>query len=319
MNPKLLGMVFPGQGSQKPGMLEDYYQAETVFRETFEQSADQLNIDLWKLVSEGEPSDLANTVITQTLMLTADIAVWRVWQSHTEVLPAVMSGHSLGEFSALVAAGYLEFKAALTLVKTRAELMQGAVPNGQGGMGALVGLDLEAVEQVCRDSADKTQALVNVANLNAPGQTVVGGHLKAVEMALVLAKEAGAKKAVLLPMSVPSHCALLSEAAEEFQEALMTVSFNRGDIPVIHNVHAEVAGDAEQVRSALYRQLFSPVRWVECVQKMTEFGAENLIECGPGKVLTGLNKRIVPSKNRIALDTRETFLQTIEQLDRAEA
>ena len=294
-----LAFVFPGQGSQAVGMLADLAAAEPQVTATFAEASEALGYDLWKLVSEGPAEELNQTHITQPAMLSAGIAVWRIWQEKGGAMPAVLAGHSLGEYTALVAAGALAFKDAVSLVAERGRLMQEAVPAGTGSMAAILGLDDAKVIEVCESAAQGD--VVSAVNFNANGQVVIAGQVAAVERAVELAKEAGAKRAVVLPVSVPSHCALMKPAAEKLAEKLATITINAPQIPVINNCDVSKAADADAIRDALVRQLYSPVRWVETIQTMAGEGVDTLVECGPGKVLVGLNKRIVKEMKALAV------------------
>ncbi len=285
-----LAFVFPGQGSQSVGMLADLAAAYPQVEATFAEASEVLGYDLWKLVQEGPAEELNQTHITQPAMLSAGVAVWRVWNEKGGAQPAVMAGHSLGEYTALVCAGALAFKDAVALVAERGRLMQEAVPAGTGAMAAILGLEDQQVAEVCAAAAEGQ--VLSPVNFNSPGQVVVAGHAEAVNRAVEGAKEAGAKRALLLPVSVPSHCALMQPAADKLAERLAGIEVKAPAIPVINNVDVAVTDDAAAIRDALVRQLHSPVRWVETVQKMAADGVDALIECGPGKVLAGLNKRI---------------------------
>ena len=285
-----LAFVFPGQGSQSTGMLNALAAEFAEVDATYRAASDVLGYDLWDIVQNGPAEKLNNTAITQPAMLAAGVAVWRVWQARSGAQPAVLAGHSLGEYSALVCGGSLAFEDGIKLVAERGRLMQEAVPAGTGAMAAVLGLDDDAVRGVCAEAADDD--VVEAVNFNSPGQVVVAGHKAAVERAVELAKARGAKRALLLPVSVPSHCALMQPAAEKLATLLEAVAFQAPLIPVINNVDVAMPGEAAAIRSALVRQLYNPVRWVETVQKMAADGVERLVECGPGKVLAGLNKRI---------------------------
>jgi [acyl-carrier-protein] S-malonyltransferase len=288
---------FPGQGSQSVGMMQGF-DGQAVIRDTFVEASDILGEDFWKMATE--PNDLLNqTAHTQPLMLTAAIATWRAWHAQNGDLPAIMAGHSLGEYTALVAAGVLSFDAALPLVRYRAEVMQKAVAEGVGAMAAVLGLSDDDVRASCAEAAQGQ--VVEAVNLNSPGQVVIAGHREAVERAMEAAKAKGAKRAILLPVSVPSHCALMQPAAAELKDYLQDVIISPSRIPVIHNADVESHDDATNIKDALVRQLYSPVRWVETVQKISLQGIVQSAECGPGKVLAGLAKRIVPELACIAL------------------
>ena len=293
-----LAFVFPGQGSQSVGMMQGWSERAEV-RATFAEASDALGQDLWALVTEG-PADLLNqTVNTQPAMLAADVAVWRVWQAAGGATPALLAGHSLGEYAALVAAGALNFADAVKLVRFRAEAMQAAVPEGVGAMAAILGLDDDAVRAVCADAA--AGEVVEAVNLNSPGQVVIAGNKAAVERAMALAKERGAKRALPLPVSVPSHSSLMLPAAEKLLAHLQDVTIATPTIPVLHNTDVHSHADAGAIRAALAKQLHTPVRWVETVQALKAAGIERVIECGPGKVLAGLAKRIDDSLPAVAL------------------
>jgi [acyl-carrier-protein] S-malonyltransferase len=293
-----IAFVFPGQGSQSVGMMQGWDDRAEV-RATFAEASDALGQDLWALVTEGPAELLNQTVNTQPAMLAADIAAWRVWLSAGGVAPTLLAGHSLGEYAALVAAGALGFADAVRLVRFRAEAMQSAVPEGVGAMAAILGLDDDAVRAVCADAA--AGEVVEAVNLNSPGQVVIAGHKGAVERAMVLAKEKGAKRALPLPVSVPSHSSLMLPAAERLLAHLEGVAIAAPAIPVLHNTDVQSHDDAGAIRAALAKQLHTPVRWVETVRALKAAGVERVIECGPGKVLAGLNKRIDDSLPAVAL------------------
>lgn len=282
-------LVFPGQGSQSVGMMAGYGDRAEI-RDTFTEASDALGEDLWQMVNEGPAERLALTVNTQPLMLTAGVAAYRAWLAAGGPKPQLVAGHSLGEYSALVAAGAIAFADAVPLVRFRAQAMQEAVPAGEGGMAALLGLEVEAVREACAEAAQGE--VVEAANLNAPGQIVIAGAKGAVERAIEVAKARGAKRAMLLPVSAPFHCALMKPAAERLAERLASVAVGKPDISVINNVDVAVYDDPARIRDALVRQAFSPVRWIELVQEMARRGMGHVLECGPGKVLAGMTKRI---------------------------
>ena len=293
-----LAFIFPGQGSQSVGMMQGWGERVEV-RATFAEASDALGQDLWALVTDG-PADLLNqTVNTQPAMLAADVAVWRVWQAAGGATPALLAGHSLGEYAALVAAGALGFADAVRLVRFRAEAMQAAVPEGVGAMAAILGLDDDVVRAVCSEAA--AGEVVEAVNLNSPGQVVIAGNKAAVERAMVLAKARGAKRALPLPVSVPSHSSLMLPAAEKLLAHLQGVTIVTPAIPVLHNSDVQNHPDPDAIRAALAKQLHTPVRWVETVQALKAAGSERMIECGPGKVLAGLGKRIDDSLPALAL------------------
>lgn len=282
--------VFPGQGSQSVGMMAAYGE-HAVVRDTFAEAAEALGQDLWALVQDGPAEQLNLTVNTQPAMLAAGVAVYRLWQTQGGPAAALMAGHSLGEYTALTCAGALRFPDAVKLVRLRAEAMQSAVAEGVGAMAAVLGLDDATVRAVCSEAAQGE--VLEAVNFNSPGQVVIAGNMAAVERGMALAKEKGAKRALPLPVSVPSHCALMKPAAEKLLAAMQSVEIKAPTVPVIHNADVAAYSDAAQIRDALARQLYSPVRWVESVQHIAGQGVELMLEAGPGKVLAGLNKRIV--------------------------
>lgn len=281
-------MVFPGQGSQSVNMMAAYGESP-IIRSTFDEASSVLGEDLWRLVSEGPAEALAQTVNTQPVMLVAGIAVWRLWSQRGGKTPAVLAGHSLGEYSALVAAGVLKFTDAVPLVRLRAKAMQEAVPAGTGAMAAVLSLDDQSIRAACAEAAQGE--CVEPVNFNAAGQTVIAGHKAAVERAAEACKARGAKRAVLLPVSAPFHSALMRPAAEKLAARLSEISLAPPQIPVLNNVDVAIESDAERIRDALIRQAYSPVRWVETIQKIAAMGNTAVVECGPGKVLAGLTKR----------------------------
>ncbi|WP_127477368.1 ACP S-malonyltransferase [Sulfurivermis fontis] len=294
-----LAFVFPGQGSQSVGMLAELAAAHPLVRDTFAEASAALGYDLWQLTQNGPADELNQTHITQPAMLTAGVATWRVWQEMNGKTPVVMAGHSLGEYTALVCAGALSFADGVALVAERGRYMQEAVPAGTGAMAAILGLEDAQVVEACAGAAQGQ--VVSAVNFNSPGQVVIAGHAAAVERAMEAAKAMGAKRALPLPVSVPSHCALMQPAAERLAQRLAGISVQLPQIPVINNVDVAVASDADTMRQALARQLYSPVRWVETVQKMAADGVDALVECGPGKVLVGLNKRIAKDMKTFAI------------------
>jgi [acyl-carrier-protein] S-malonyltransferase len=296
--------VFPGQGSQSRGMMNGYADFAAV-RDTFTEASDVLKQDLWHLVAEGADIDLNATVNTQPIMLAAGVAVYRAWQSQNGAKPALMAGHSLGEYTALVAAGALSFADALPLVRFRAQCMQQAVPEGVGGIAAILGLDDDIVRAVCAEGAQGE--VLEAVNFNSPGQVVIAGNRGAVERGMELAKAKGAKRAIMLPMSVPSHCSLLKGAAEQLRAHLNNVSMQTPAIPVLHNADVAAYSDPAKIKDALVRQLFSPVRWVETVQAFGKQGITHNVECAPGKVLAGLNKRIDTNQQAMAINDGEAL------------
>lgn len=286
-------MVFPGQGSQAVGMLADLASQYPVVEKTFQEASAVLGYDLWDLVQNGTADDLGQTHRTQPALLAASVAIYRVWQEkYPDLKPSVMAGHSLGEYSALVCAGVLGFQDAIKLVELRGNAMQQAVPAGTGAMYAIIGLENEAIIKACEQAQAEVGEIVSAVNFNSPGQVVIAGTKAATEKAGELCKVAGAKRALPLAVSVPSHCALMKPAAEKLAEALQKLSLNTPLVPVINNVDVSVENEAEKIRDALVRQLYSPVRWTETVEKMANEGVTTLYEIGPNKVLTGLTSRI---------------------------
>lgn len=306
----LSAIVFPGQGSQAVGMLSELAAEWPQVSEVFAEASDVLGYDLWRLVQEGPDTALNQTDKTQPAMLAAGIATWRVWQAAGGVTPDYMAGHSLGEYTALVAAGAIEFGSTIKLVEKRGQLMQAAVPKGQGAMAAVLGLTDEQVISIC-DQASEGE-VVQAVNFNAPGQVVVAGTSTAVERATALAKEAGAKRALILPVSVPSHCSLMKDAADELAQSLADLNISLPNISVLHNVDVAQHVNADEIRDVLARQLYSPVRWVETVRKLSEAGVSVLVECGPGKVLAGLNKRIERSMTTMSVVDAKSLTTAVE-------
>ncbi|CAJ0993505.1 Malonyl CoA-acyl carrier protein transacylase [Sodalis praecaptivus] len=306
----VFAMVFPGQGSQTVGMLAELAAEHAVVEATFAEASAALGYDLWQRVQQGPAEELNKTWQTQPALLASSVALWRVWQQQGGRAPALLAGHSLGEYSALVCAGSLDFTAAIALVALRGKLMQEAVPAGSGAMSAIIGLDNDAIAAACERAAQGQ--VVSPVNFNSPGQVVIAGHKEAVERAGVFCKEAGAKRALPLPVSVPSHCALMKPAAEKLAQALEAVTFVAPQIPVINNVDVRAEQDPAAIRQALARQLYSPVRWTETVEYLAAQGIEVLLEVGPGKVLTGLTKRIVGTLSGAAVNDPASLAAAIE-------
>lgn len=305
---------FPGQGSQSVGMMTGFAESSLVsgiIRDTFAEASDILGVDFWAMATEA--NDLINeTSHTQPIMLTAGIATWRAWQATSDHMPAMLAGHSLGEYTALVAAGALSFADALPLVRYRAEVMQNAVPAGVGAMAAILGLDDDIVRSLCIEAAENE--VLAAVNFNSPGQVVIAGHKAAVERGMVLAKEKGAKRALALPVSVPSHCALMQPAALQLKAYLENISLHKPKIGLLHNADVASHDDSEAIKATLVRQLYSPVRWVETVQSIYATGINLAAECGPGKVLAGLTKRIVPEFSCVALTTHVALTEFQDKL-----
>lgn len=307
-----LALVFPGQGSQSVGMLNALNAAYPGVAATFAEASDVLGYDLWQLASQGPEARLNETQHTQPAMLAAGVAVWRVWQHQAGPQPVVLAGHSLGEYTALTCAEAIGFADAVKLVADRGRYMQEAVPAGQGGMAAILGLEDQAVRDVCAQAAQGE--VLEAVNYNSPGQVVVAGTASAVARVVEQAKAAGAKRALILPVSVPSHCALMHPAALRMAERLAQVEFRAPRIPVIHNVHVQGETDPQAIRAALVRQIEAPVRWVETIQKIAADGVHKLVECGPGKVLAGLNKRIDKTTQTLPVYDPESLTQALAAL-----
>ena len=309
---KKFAMVFPGQGSQSVGMLAELATQFPMVEETFKQASEVLGYDLWQLVQQGPAEELNKTWQTQPALLTASVAIYRVWQQqYPDLLPSVMAGHSLGEYSALVCSGALDFQDAVKLVELRGKLMQQAVPEGAGAMYAIIGLDNESIIDACAQAAQGE--VVSAVNFNSPGQVVIAGSKAAVERAAAACKEAGAKRALPLSVSVPSHCALMKPAADQLAVALENITLKAPQTSVINNVDVKAASETDEIRTALVRQLYSPVRWTETVEKMAKEGVEVLVEIGPGKVLTGLTGRIVKTLSAGAVNDVKS-LDAIKEL-----
>ena len=306
-----LAFVFPGQGSQSVGMMAAYAGLAQI-DETLTAADAALGEPLTALIANGPAEELNITTNTQPAMLAADVAVWRAWLGAGGPKPSLVAGHSLGEYAALVASESLDFASAMKLVKARSQAMQDAVPVGIGGMAAVLGIDPAALAKVCEKASQGE--VVACCNLNAPGQIVIGGHRTAVERAIVLAKEAGAKRALMLPMSVPSHCELMRPAAEAMATALNRADFQPPQIAVLHNATVDVAGDAAGIRLVLAEQLFKPVRWIETIEKFALQGVTHIVECGPGKVLAGMVKRIAPDVKCLTLSDKAAFDAALAEL-----
>ncbi len=305
-----LAIVFPGQGSQALGMLAEMGGAYPIVGETFDAASEVLGYDLWRLIQDGPEAELNRTDRTQPAMLAAGVAVWRVWRQCGGPLPALMAGHSLGEYTALACGDALSFECAVELVAERGRYMQEAVPEGQGAMAAILGLDDARVAEACEQAAQG--AVVAAVNFNSPGQVVIAGHRDAVDRAIALAREAGAKRAVPLPVSVPSHCALMEPAAARMRRLLDETAITAPRVPVLHNADVASWSDAAQIRDALVRQLHSPVRWVETIQDMKARGIRRIVECGPGKVLTGLARRIDRELEAMAVYDKPTLREALD-------
>jgi [acyl-carrier-protein] S-malonyltransferase len=304
-----LAFVFPGQGSQKVGMLADIAAQFPVVEKTFAEASEVLGYDMWDMIQNGEQETLNLTENTQPLLLTSSVALWRVWQEKNGAVPALMAGHSLGEFSALVCAGTLKFTDAVALVRDRGRFMQTAVPVGEGAMAAILGLDDDKIVELCKEAS--IVGCVEAVNFNSPGQVVIAGHVAAVDKAIELFKAAGAKRALPLPVSAPFHTSLMKPAGEKLAVELRKLQFSAPQIPVVHNVHAKAENDPEAIRELLIQQIYSPVLWTQCVEFMAAQGITTTIECGPGKVLSGLNKRVVKELNTFALETPDDLAKAL--------
>ena len=306
-----LAFVFPGQGSQKVGMLAEFADV-TIVRDTYAQASHVLGYDLWELSQNGPQEELNMTEVTQPLLLTASVALWRLWNDKGGAKPSLMAGHSLGEFSALVCADVIDFADAVDLVRKRGQFMQSAVPVGIGAMAAIIGLDDDQVDAACAAVADGE--CVNGVNYNSPGQVVIAGHASAVERAMAACKEAGAKRALPLPVSAPFHTDLMRPAGEELAKVVEQMAFSAPSIPVVHNVSIAPEQDPAAIKALVVEQIFSPVPWTQCVQYMASQGVTDIVECGAGKVLSGLNKRIEKSLNCFSTDTQASLNSAIEAL-----
>lgn len=304
-----LAFVFPGQGSQAVGMLADIGATESIVLDTFAEASAALGYDLWALSQQGPAEVLNQTDKTQPAILTASIALWRLWLAKSAAKPAYVAGHSLGEYSALVAAESLSLADAVQLVERRGQLMQEAVPAGTGGMAAILGLDDADVQAACAQAAEGE--VVSAVNFNAPGQVVIAGTAGAVERAIAACKERGARRAMPLPVSVPSHCALMQPAAEQFAQSLAAIKWQQPKIALVQNVSAEVVTDLAILEQNLLAQLYSPVRWVESMVCLAAQGVTDVVECGPGKVLSGLNKRCIKGVNTYNLDSPDAFAAAV--------
>jgi [acyl-carrier-protein] S-malonyltransferase len=309
-----LAIVFPGQGSQSVGMVRGF-AADPIVETTFREASALVDVDYWAMANEGPAEALNQTVNTQPLMLVAGVACWRAWRARGGAMPGWFAGHSLGEYTALVAAGALKFEDALPLVRFRAQAMQEAVPEGTGGIAAILGLDDARLPEVLAEGSQGE--VLEAANLNSPGQVVIAGHRAAVERGMALAREKGAKRAVMLPMSAPSHCSLMRPAAQRLRERLAGVDISRPAVPVLHNHSVEAHDDPALIRLALVAQLDHPVRWIETIRHLGERGVKRIIECGPGKVLVGLSKRIAPGIECAGLQDSAALAAALQQENHA--
>ncbi|MGB0444982.1 MAG: ACP S-malonyltransferase [Porticoccaceae bacterium] len=305
-----LAFVFPGQGSQKIGMLSELAEQYSLIKETFDQASDVLGYNMWELIQKGEQEAINLTERTQPILLASSVAIWRLWNEKNGAIPSQMAGHSLGEWSALVCSGVVDFADGLNIVRARGQYMQQAVPVGEGAMAAIIGLDDKAILEACANA--QSLGVVDAVNFNAPGQVVIAGSNAAVEAAMESCKAAGAKRALPLPVSAPFHTSLMKPAADNLADLVNTVNFSAPQVPVVHNVHAQTETDPETIKALMLEQIYSPVKWVDCVNQLKNNGATTLIECGPGKVLSGLTKRIDREITSLATDSVADFTAALE-------
>ena len=310
------GFIFPGQGSQKLGMLSAIASESSIIETTFKEASDVLGLDLWEICQDDHKGILDQTEITQPALLSASVAIWRFWRDITNLSPSIMAGHSLGEYSALVCAESMGFRDAIGVVHERGKLMQAAVPEGQGQMAAIIGLTGKEINAIC-DEVMVEKGIVSAANYNSPTQTVIAGDGLSVKTAMDLCKDAGAKKALLLNVSVPSHCALMRPAAQELQAILASVEIKSPQTPVIQNADGDLAKEPNQIKLNLVKQLYSPVLWVDCVKSIFKEGSESVVECGPGKVLSSLVKRIEPKLVCYPSDSGEQIQSAISEISQS--
>lgn len=305
-----LAFVFPGQGSQKIGMLSELAEQYSLIKETFDQASDVLGYNMWELIQQGEQEAINLTERTQPILLASSVAIWRLWNEKNGAIPSQMAGHSLGEWSALVCSGVVDFADGLNIVRARGQYMQQAVPVGEGAMAAIIGLDDKAILEACANA--QSLGVVDAVNFNAPGQVVIAGSNAAVEAAMESCKAAGAKRALPLPVSAPFHTSLMKPAADNLADLVNTVNFSAPQVPVVHNVHAQTETDPETIKALMLEQIYSPVKWVDCVYQLKNNVATTLIECGPGKVLSGLTKRIDREITSLATDSVADFTAALE-------
>lgn len=305
------GIIFPGQGSQSIGMLSELGKNHSIIKTTFSEASSVLNYDLWKLIQFGTNKELNKTWLTQPALLASSVAIWRLWRQYNGYTPMLLAGHSLGEYSALVCAGSLNFATAIKLVTSRGKFMQEAVPPGTGAMSVIIGLNQDIVSKACIQASENQ--IVSPGNFNAPKQIVITGHKEAVQRAMIVCKAAGAKRTMLLPISAPSHCILMKPAAEKLAKELDLITFLKPKIPIINNVNVSIEYDPSAIRLALKRQLYNPVRWSETIKLFTSYGIKLLIEMGPGKVLTGINKRNVNTISSISINDSSSLFTAIKQ------
>ena len=300
-----LAFVFPGQGSQKIGMLAELAEQNPIIEKTFSEASEVLGYDMWHLIQQGEQDEINLTQRTQPILLTCSLAIWRLWNEKQGAVPSQMAGHSLGEWSALVCANVIDFADGLRIVEARGKYMQQAVPVGQGAMAAIIGLEDQAILDACSEAS--SLGVVDAVNFNAPGQVVIAGSNDAVERAMEICKSAGAKRALPLPVSAPFHTSLMKPAADNLAEMVNAVTFRAPEVPIMHNVHAKNEHDPEVIKALMLEQIYSPVKWVDCVKQLKASGASTLVECGPGKVLSGLAKRIDRELSALATESAADF------------
>jgi [acyl-carrier-protein] S-malonyltransferase len=300
-----LAFVFPGQGSQKIGMLAGLAEQNPIIEKTFNEASEVLGYDMWQLIQQGAQEDINLTQRTQPILLTCSVAVWRLWNEKQGASPSQMAGHSLGEWSALVCSNVIDFADGLKIVEARGKFMQQAVPVGQGAMAAIIGLDDQAILEACTEANDL--GVVDAVNFNAPGQVVIAGSNEAVERAMEICKDAGAKRALPLPVSAPFHTSLMKPAADNLADMVNAVTFRSPEVPIMHNVHAQNEQDPQAVKALMLEQIYSPVKWVDCVKQLKQSGVSTLVECGPGKVLSGLAKRIDRELTAVATESAADF------------
>jgi [acyl-carrier-protein] S-malonyltransferase len=300
-----LAFVFPGQGSQKIGMLAELAEQNPIIEKTFNEASEVLGYDMWQLIQQGAQEDINLTQRTQPILLTCSVAIWRLWNQKQGPLPSQMAGHSLGEWSALVCANVIDFADGLKIVEARGKFMQQAVPVGQGAMAAIIGLDDQAILEACTEAS--ALGVVDAVNFNAPGQVVIAGSNEAVERAIEICKDAGAKRALPLPVSAPFHTSLMKPAADNLADMVKAVTFRSPEVPIMHNVHAQNEQDPQAIKALMLEQIYSPVKWVDCVKQLKQSGVSTLVECGPGKVLSGLAKRIDRELTAVATESAADF------------
>ena len=300
-----LAFVFPGQGSQKIGMLAELAEQNPIIEKTFNEASDVLGYDMWQLIQQGAQEDINLTQRTQPILLTCSVAIWRLWNQKQGASPSQMAGHSLGEWSALVCANVIDFADGLKIVEARGKFMQQAVPVGQGAMAAIIGLDDQAILEACTEAS--ALGVVDAVNFNAPGQVVIAGSNESVERAMEICKDAGAKRALPLPVSAPFHTSLMKPAADNLADMVNAVTFRSPEVPIMHNVHAQNEQDPQTIKALMLEQIYSPVKWVDCVKQLKQSGVSTLVECGPGKVLSGLAKRIDRELTAVATESAADF------------